>query len=191
MAPPPSPARSRAALPRVAVIEAQPLFRDALCRVIRQRPQLQLAGEGGDARQALALLRNARPDVALIDPALPTLSGDRLLTLSSSEGLTTRFLFVAAHLGRTTAYELLVLGAAGCVLRDTTADELGRAIAEVADGRTFLCRAVQEARSARSASASASPARCSARASTRSCAGSPTARPRRRSAPACTCPPRR
>jgi two-component system nitrate/nitrite response regulator NarL len=145
MAPPASPPRTRVALPRVAVIDAQPLFRDALCRVVRQRPQLQLAGEGGDARQALALLRDARPDVALIDPALPTLSGDRLLTLSSSEGLTTRFLFVAAHLGRTTAYELLVLGAAGCVLRDTTADELGRAIAEVADGRTFLCRAVQEA----------------------------------------------
>jgi two-component system nitrate/nitrite response regulator NarL len=142
---PPSSQPSRAALPRVAVIEAQPLFRDALCRVVRQRPQLQLAGEGGDAREALALLREARPDVALVDPALPSLSGDRLLTLTSSEGLTTRFLFIAARLSRSTAYELLVLGAGGCVLSDTTAEELGRAITEVAAGRTFLCPAVQHA----------------------------------------------
>jgi two-component system nitrate/nitrite response regulator NarL len=136
---------SHAPVPRVAVIEGQPLFRDALCRVVRQRPQLQLAGEGGDARAALALLRDARPDVALVDPALPSLDGARLLTLTSSEGLTTRMLFVAARLSRSTAYELLVLGAGGCVLSDTTADELGRAITEVAAGRTFLCPAVQDA----------------------------------------------
>jgi two-component system nitrate/nitrite response regulator NarL len=145
MAPPPSSSRPPVGLPRVAVIEAQPLFRDALCRVIRQRPQLQLAGAGGDAREGLELLRTARPDVALVDPALPSLSGDRLLTLTSSEGLTTRFLFVAARISRRTAYELVVLGASGCVLSNTTADELGRAIAEVAEGRTFLCPAVQDA----------------------------------------------
>ena len=145
MAPAPPSPHSHAPLPRVAVIEGQPLFRDALCRVVRQRPQLQLAGEGGDAREALALLRDARPDVALVDPALPSLSGARLLTLTSSEGLTTRILFVAARLSRSTAYELLVLGAGGCVLSDTTADELGCAIAEVAAGRTFLCPAVQDA----------------------------------------------
>jgi two-component system nitrate/nitrite response regulator NarL len=141
----PSSPHYHAPLPRVAVIEGQPLFRDALCRVIRQQPQLQLAGEGGDAREALALLRDVRPDVALVDPALPSLSGARLLTLTSSEGLTTRILFVAARLSRSTAYELLVLGAGGCVLSDTTADELGCAIAEVAAGRTFLCPAVQDA----------------------------------------------
>jgi two-component system nitrate/nitrite response regulator NarL len=145
MAPPPSSQHSHAPLPRIAVIEGQPLFRDALCRVIQQRPRLQLAGEGGDAREALALLRDARPDVALVDPALPSLSGARLLTLTSSEGLTTRMLFVAARLSRSAAYELLVLGAGGCVLSDTTADELACAIAEVAAGRTFLCPAVQDA----------------------------------------------
>lgn len=145
MAPPPSSPSSRSALPRVVVIEPQPLFRDALCRVVRQRPQLQLAGEGGNAREALALLRNARPDVALVDPALPALSGDRLLTLTSAEGMTTRFLFVAAQLSRSMAYALLVLGAGGCVLSNTTADELGHAISDVAAGRTFLCPAIQEA----------------------------------------------
>jgi len=61
---------------RVGVIDAQPLFRDALCRVIRQCPQLQLAADAGDARQALTLIRDARPDVAVVDPALPALSGE-------------------------------------------------------------------------------------------------------------------
>ena len=75
----------------------------------------------------------------------PSLSGARLLTLTASEGLTTRMLFVAPRFSRGTAYELLVLGAGGCVLSDTTADELGGAIAEVAAGRTFLCPAVQDA----------------------------------------------
>jgi two-component system nitrate/nitrite response regulator NarL len=59
--------------------------------------------------------------------------------------LPTQFIFVAAQLSRSTAYELLALGAAGCVLSNTTADELGRAIVQVAAGRTFLCPAVQDA----------------------------------------------
>jgi two-component system nitrate/nitrite response regulator NarL len=139
------PPGAQAQVTRVGVIDAQPLFRDALCRVVRQRPQLQLVAEAGDARQALALMRDVRPDVALVDQGLPALGGEQLLRLSVAERLGTRCILVAAHVDPMTAYDLLALGAAGCLLRSATADELGRAIVAVAAGRTFLTGEVQHA----------------------------------------------
>ena len=145
MEPSSRPLGARGRLTRVGVIDGQPLFRDAVCRVIRQRPQLQLAAEAGDARQALALIRDVRPDVALVDPGLEALDGERLLKLSAAERLGTRFILVAGQMDSMRAYELLALGAAGCLLRNATADELGRAIVAVAAGRTFLTGDVQHA----------------------------------------------
>ena len=135
----------RNGLIRVGVIDALPMFRDAVCRAIRQRPRLQLAAEAADALQALALLRDTRPDVAVVDAALPTLSGERLLKLSAAERLASRFVLVAGDLDPMTAYQWLTLGACGCVLRTATSDEFERAIVAAADGRTFLAAEIQHA----------------------------------------------
>jgi two-component system nitrate/nitrite response regulator NarL len=48
---------------RVLVAEAEPLFRDALVRAIRERPALELVASAGDPREALAAIGRSRPDV--------------------------------------------------------------------------------------------------------------------------------
>jgi two-component system, NarL family, nitrate/nitrite response regulator NarL len=140
-----SPQSRRDGLIGVAVIDALPMFRDAVCRAIRQRPRLQLAGEAAEARDALALLRGEHPDVAVVDAGLPGLSAERLLTLAVHERLSSRFVLVVGELDPMTAYKWLALGARCCVLRTATADDFERAIIAAAEARTYLADAIQHA----------------------------------------------
>ena len=129
----------------VAVIDGLPLFRDALVRLVRKDVTLALAGEAATAPEALALLRECRPRVALVDLELPTLDGERVLSLADVERLDTRFVVVAGRFEPGRAYELIAQGAHGCVTRSADGDELARAIRTVAAGASYLAADVQDA----------------------------------------------
>ena len=127
----------------VVVADPQPLFRDALCRVVRQCPQLQLVGESADGRLALELLRRHRPDVAVVAPDLPSLDGRRLLRLVASDGLATRVVLIGLPPSHPLAYDLVELGAAGCLTRVASGDQLRDAIIAVAAGDAYLAGNLQ------------------------------------------------
>jgi two-component system nitrate/nitrite response regulator NarL len=124
---------------RVVVANGQPLIGDAIERVVRQCARLQLVGQAGDGRAALQLLRERRPDVAVLGPALRGLDRHRILQLVASEGLATRLLFVTDELDRAGAYDLVEAGAAGLLSNATSPEQLREAILAVAAGRDVLC----------------------------------------------------
>jgi two-component system nitrate/nitrite response regulator NarL len=120
------------------VIDGQPLFRDAAARLVRQNVALALVGEAGASAEGLAVLRDERPDVALVDVDLDGLPGDRLLKLARTERLPTRIVLVGPRFASERAYGLLALGAAGFLTRSAGEGELRRAIAVVAAGSAYL-----------------------------------------------------
>ena len=77
--PGPSGFRVRAVLPgrdgviRVALVDDQPLVRMGLATLIAAEDDLELVGEAGDGREALAMLRRTTPDVVLCDIRMPVL----------------------------------------------------------------------------------------------------------------------
>ncbi len=60
---------------RVLVADDHPLYRDGITRAIKERPDLELVGAAGDGREALELIRELRPDVAVVDLEMPRLDG--------------------------------------------------------------------------------------------------------------------
>ena len=64
---------------RVLAADGQPLYRDAVARAIRERPELELVGQAGDGREALDAIGAEEPDVAVIDRTLSGLSGEQVL----------------------------------------------------------------------------------------------------------------
>jgi len=130
---------------RVVVADAQPLFADGLCRAIRQCSDFQLVGHAGDGRSALALLRDLRPDVALVERALPLLDAPVILRIAAEERLPSRLVVVAADPDPVGAYELVERGSAGCLTRTAGADEVREAVAAAANGGVFLAREIQDA----------------------------------------------
>ncbi|MBO3663438.1 response regulator [Microbacterium stercoris] len=60
---------------RVALVDDQALFRAGIRMLVASQPDLEVVGEAGDGREALALVAQARPDVVLMDIRMPVMDG--------------------------------------------------------------------------------------------------------------------
>jgi two-component system, NarL family, nitrate/nitrite response regulator NarL len=130
---------------RVLAADGQPLYRDAVARAIRERPELELVAQAGDGREALDAIGAEQPDVAVIDRTLTGLSGEQVLNAVKRDGLRTRVVLLAAEAGPGEVYAALAEGAAGYLTKDASARELCDAISAVARGRTVLAPELQAA----------------------------------------------
>jgi two-component system, NarL family, nitrate/nitrite response regulator NarL len=130
---------------RVLAADGQPLFRDAVARAIRERPELELVGQTGDGREALEAIGVEQPDVAVIDRTLTGLTGEQILNAVARDGLHTRVVLIAAQADAGQVYAALAEGAAGYLTKDASARELCDAITAVARGRTVLAPELQAA----------------------------------------------
>jgi two-component system nitrate/nitrite response regulator NarL len=128
----------------VVLADAQPLFREAVARVIRQDPELQLVAEVADGRAALAAIAARAPAVALVARELAGLGGDGVLAAVVRDRLATRVVLLDAAPGPE-AWALLGDGAAGVLSRRVTPDALRAAVHRVARGGTALCEEAQAA----------------------------------------------
>src|SRR3954469_18195777 len=123
---------------RVLIATGEPLFGDAVERVVRQCARLQFVGHAPNAHAALEQLRALAPDVAILGPSLPSLDGCRFLALMKMEEVPTRLVFVGDNFDDGTTYDLLGGGAAGVLAKTTSSDQLRDAIVAAAAGREFL-----------------------------------------------------
>jgi two-component system, NarL family, nitrate/nitrite response regulator NarL len=128
---------------RVLAADGQPLYREAVARAIRERPELELVGQAGDGREALAAIGESQPDVAVIDRTLTGLSGYQVLNAVARDGLRTRVVLIAAKPEPGDVYAALAGGAAGYLTKDADARELCDAITAVARGKTVLASELQ------------------------------------------------
>ena len=128
---------------RVLAVDGQPLYRDAVARAISARPELELVGEAGDGRAALAAIGSEQPDVAVVDGTLAGLSGKQVLSAVARDGLRTRVVLIAARPEPGDVYTALVDGAAGYLTKEADARELCDAISAVARGRTVVAPELQ------------------------------------------------
>jgi two-component system nitrate/nitrite response regulator NarL len=128
---------------RVLAADSHPLYRDALTRAIKERPELELVGQAGDGRAALAAIGSEQPDVAVIDRALAGLSGDQILNAVGRDRLPTRVVLLAAEPDPQLVYTAIANGVAGYLTKEADARELCDAITAVARGRVVVAPQLQ------------------------------------------------
>jgi two-component system, NarL family, nitrate/nitrite response regulator NarL len=128
---------------RVLAADRHPLYRAALTRAIKERPDLELIGPAGDGREALQVIGSERPDVALIDTGLAGLTGEQILNAVRREGIRTRVVLLAAEPDPPLVYAAIASGAAGYLTKEVDARELCDAITAVARGKTVLAPELQ------------------------------------------------
>jgi two-component system nitrate/nitrite response regulator NarL len=123
---------------RVLVVDAQPLYLDALARMIRQCSSLQLVGEVSDGWTALTRIRAERPDIAIVAVELPGLDGRGLLRAVVRDRSSTRVLVLGEGGASTAPYEAIAGGAAGYLSKAATASQLDDAVRRVARGEVVI-----------------------------------------------------
>jgi two-component system nitrate/nitrite response regulator NarL len=126
--------------PRVTVVVADdhPLYRDGITRAIRARPDLELVGEASDGRDALVLIQELVPEVAVVDISMPSLSGIQVATALADVECPTRVLVLSAFGDSERVYDALAAGARGYLLKDVDRVAICDAIRRVARGRTVF-----------------------------------------------------
>jgi two-component system nitrate/nitrite response regulator NarL len=122
----------------VLVADDHPLFRAGLAAIVRERPQFELVGEAETGRQALALIREREPEVAILDLHMPDLGGLQVTRALIRDKIATRALIVSGELSPEDVYGLLEAGAAGLMLKTADAQALADAVAAVARSDTVL-----------------------------------------------------
>jgi DNA-binding NarL/FixJ family response regulator len=130
------------AMIRVLLADDHALLRAGLRTLLAGRGGIVVVAEAGDGREALRLVREQRPDVALVDVAMPGLSGLELAERIADEQPATRVLILSMHKDEAYVRRALHAGVAGYLLKDSDTDELERAIRAVARGDGYFSPAV-------------------------------------------------
>jgi two-component system, NarL family, nitrate/nitrite response regulator NarL len=128
---------------RIVVADDHPLFREAIVRAVRERPEFELVAEAADGREALEAIREHRPDVAILDVKMPELDGLRVLNAVRRDDLGARVVLLSAFLDGHTAYEAVAGGAAAFLSKDADRRRITDTVAAVARGETVLGPEVQ------------------------------------------------
>ncbi|WP_099025324.1 response regulator [Mycolicibacterium palauense] len=123
---------------RVVVGDDHPLFREGLVRALAGNETVDVVGEAEDGVAALALIRQHRPDVALLDYRMPGMDGAAVAAAARRDDLPTRVLLVSAHDEAEIVYQALQQGAAGYLPKDSTRAEIVEAVLDCARGRDVL-----------------------------------------------------
>jgi DNA-binding NarL/FixJ family response regulator len=120
---------------RVVVVDDQPLIRQGFGMILAGQADIEVVGEAGDGRAALAVVEETGPDVVLMDIRMPGMDGIEA-TSRMSDG--TRVLILTTFGRDEYVAEALRAGAAGFLLKDATPEELVQAVRVVAGGNALL-----------------------------------------------------
>jgi two-component system nitrate/nitrite response regulator NarL len=128
---------------RVLVADDHPLYREAVVRAVRARPEFELVGQAEDGRAALGAIRDDPPDIAVLDVEMPRLGGVEVVRAVNRDALSTRIVLLSAHLESDTVYAAVAEGVRAYVPKAWSAERICDALVAVARGEIVLPGEIQ------------------------------------------------
>jgi DNA-binding NarL/FixJ family response regulator len=122
----------------VLLAEDHQIVREGFRALLKHEPDIEVVGEAETGRQAVQLTRNLRPDVVVMDIAMPLLNGLEATRQIRKDFPETKVLILSAHSDDAYVEKVILLGAAGFLLKQTSSHILATAIRQVQNGKTFF-----------------------------------------------------
>jgi DNA-binding NarL/FixJ family response regulator len=122
----------------VVIADDQALVRAGFRKLLEVDPELEVVAEASDGREAVAAVRDRRPDVVLMDIRMPEVDGLEATRRIAEEGSPARVLILTTFGLTEYVYEALRAGASGFLLKDSPAEELLAGVRIIARGDALL-----------------------------------------------------
>src|SRR6516165_8373861 len=129
---------------RILIVDDHPAVREALASRIGRQPDLEVCGEAAEMSEALRLVADTEPDVAVVDISLKTGSGIDLIKRIKDRSDRVRILVWSMHSESLYAERALRAGALGYVNKDQATDRIVEAIRRVLAGKVWLSEVMAE-----------------------------------------------
>ncbi|MBA4136374.1 MAG: DNA-binding response regulator [Opitutus sp.] len=122
---------------RVLLADDHSVVRQGLCALLSIEPEFLVIGQAANGREAVQLAHRLRPDVIVIDIAMPGLNGVEATRQILAANPAARVIVLSAHSDDEYVERMREAGAAGFLEKQSSAESLTRAIREVAQGRAY------------------------------------------------------
>ena len=123
---------------KVLIADDHAVVREGTRRILEQEPDMEVVGEAGDGEEAVNLATSLKPDVAIIDIAMPKLDGIEATKRIKAAWPSINVLILSAYDDDQFIFSLLEAGAAGYLLKSIRSRELIDAIRAVYSGESVL-----------------------------------------------------
>lgn len=128
----------------VLLVDDHSLVRRGFRRMLEDEPDMKVVGEAGDGEEAVRMAKELRPQVVVMDCALPGMNGLQATREILEDASHTAILMLSMHTESTWVRQAIDAGAKGYMLKNALELELGAAIRKVAAGETFFDPQVEQ-----------------------------------------------
>lgn len=130
---------------KILLADDHTIVRQGLKLILSANPDMEIAGEAANGREAVELAQKVKPDVVLMDVAMPELGGIEATRRMVEANPRVRVLVLSMHKEAVYVREILKAGARGYILKDAIDTELLHAVRSVARGDGYISPAVSGA----------------------------------------------
>jgi len=130
---------------RILLADDHAVVRRGFQMILAEQSDMEIVGEAGNGREALELAAKLKPDVVVMDVAMPELNGIEATRRMAESAPHARVLALSMHKDSVYVRETLRAGARGYLLKDSVAADLVNAVRAVASGEGYLSPAVSDA----------------------------------------------
>ena len=123
---------------RILLADDHTLMRHGLRKIIEEQPDWEVVAETGDGREAVRLALELKPDVAVLDVAMPLLNGIEATRQIARRAPPVRILILSMYSDESYIVQALRAGAHGYLLKDSADVDLIRAVTVVRQGKSFF-----------------------------------------------------
>ena len=129
---------------RIILADDHVIMREGLRALLEKQPGVEVIAEAKNGRTTIELSRELKPDLIIMDIAMPDLNGIEATRQIITESPGVKVIALSMHSDRKFVREMLSAGASGYMLKDSAFEELGKAISTVNDNQTYLSPGVAD-----------------------------------------------
>jgi DNA-binding NarL/FixJ family response regulator len=127
----------------ILITDDHKLIREAWALVLNTDPRFEVIAEVSSGEEAIEVSKQLRPDIVILDINLPGINGMEAIPLIRKFSPGSKILGVSLHTQPTFARKMMQNGASGYITKNSSKDEMFRAIIEIYNGNRYICEEIK------------------------------------------------